>query len=356
MSPDRLIPFLRKRFRGRTGFTLIELIVAMVVLALMLGMMLTLTDSTGRIWRQSANKIGAFQEARAAFEAVTRTLGQATLGTYWDYDDRDRPTQYLRSSHLHFIAAPATELVGSGTVGQSVFFQAPLGQVDDGANFGGLETLLNVCGFYVEFGSDSGMIPSFVGSGRARDRHRLIQVRQPAEELDVYVSTAGDPGTWDVDWVRKIDLATFGSTKFVLAENIIAFVLLPRVAPDEEELLDGTGNGDYLSPNYRYDSRAWESGAASPPAVGLRALSRNQLPPLIEVVMVVIDEATAIRLDQEGRLTADAFGQSSLFQDARDLDDDLETLRATLVSDAVRADYRIFRSTVSIKGAKWSFE
>ncbi|MEQ1853294.1 MAG: hypothetical protein ABMA01_17075, partial [Chthoniobacteraceae bacterium] len=90
---------------------------------------------------------------------------------------------------------------------------------------------------------------------------------------------------------------------------------------------------------------------------------RNQLPPVVQVAMVAIDEPGA-------ELLADKFGSdpflginySTLFRNPSMLEDnpataapgdgDLAKLEAILA--AKRISYRIFSTNVSIRGAKWS--
>ena len=69
------------------GFTLVELLVSTAILAIILLVIFSITQQTGRVWKSSQAKIEAFQGARAAFESITRKLGQATLNGYYDYFD-----------------------------------------------------------------------------------------------------------------------------------------------------------------------------------------------------------------------------------------------------------------------------
>ena len=66
------------------GFTLVELIVAVGLLAIVLLLLASMTNSTASIWRLTSGKIEEFRSAGNAFDALTRRLSQATLNTYWD--------------------------------------------------------------------------------------------------------------------------------------------------------------------------------------------------------------------------------------------------------------------------------
>ena len=59
--------FVHRQRRPRAAFTLVELLVSMVLLILIVAIVLQMSDQTTKIWRSSAAKIQAFQEARAGF-------------------------------------------------------------------------------------------------------------------------------------------------------------------------------------------------------------------------------------------------------------------------------------------------
>ena len=85
----------------------------------------------------------------------------------------------------------------------------------------------------------------------------------------------------------------------------------------------------------------------------------NQLPPVLQITMVAIDEASAIRLGF-GAGSDDIFGAAAKFTKSADYSKDLlqskdpASLEATLISK--RVNYRIFSTNVTIRGAKWSRE
>ncbi|HSI83458.1 MAG: hypothetical protein ACAI35_22865 [Candidatus Methylacidiphilales bacterium] len=74
------------------------------------------------------------------------------------------------------------------------------------------------------------------------------------------------------------------------------------------------------------------------------------MPPVVDIVMVAIDEPSAIRLGN-GATPPDP-GVSSLFKIASNLETDLKTLTTSLNNK--RITYRVFRTSVAIIGAKWS--
>jgi uncharacterized protein (TIGR02599 family) len=387
---------LRRRFRRRrsvAAFTLVELLVSMVLLILVTGVVLQMSDQTGRIWRSSAAKIQAFQEARAGFEAMTRKLSQATLNTYYEYYDsahqpRSRltgsalanftPATYDRFSDLHFISGQSAALLAQSpqpliTQSQAVFFQAPLGY---STAYHKLDNALNACGYFLQFDDGSAGVPDHVlltPSYRPRYRFRLMEMMQGTERLDVYDPTPARANDWFVQ-----DAA--GASR-VLAENVIALVLLPKLSQREDDP-NGQGKGVSVAPNYNYNSRIPLAGTSDPswpganppfppdqftayPANGspVTASRHHQLPPTMRVVMIVLDEASANRLQGTSTTPPAAidFSSTSLFTDARNLEADVRAVEdicnakpGNLTGNRERLTYRVFNSEIIMREAKWS--
>ena len=369
----------------RDAFTLLELLVAMAVMALIMVLIGQMFSAVSKSWKSNTGRAASFAAARAAFEAMSRNLSQATLATYLSYADSDGnpvplinpsfrpasgnvtrssvPTQYLRMSELHFITGSVGDLFaeasvsGLVTTGQAVFFQAPTGFVQEQANRP-KASLLNVLGYYIEFGGDDIFKPGVVKVA-TRSRYRLMEVAQPAERNAIYESTCELDSnglasySYDLGWIASLGLALADAPKQPLAENIIALALLPRLSRFQ------SAKPDELTKDFSYDSRAWEGNAtSSAPRL------RNQLPPLVELVIVAIDEPSAQKLAQ---LYGGADGKSppfadagvrakvdleALFKDSTKLEDDIKTIEAGLSS--LQLSYRVFRTTVAMHGAKWT--
>ena len=69
----------RRAFAG--GFTLIEMLVSMVVLAVLVLAMMTLVDNATDLWRDNEDRTDACREARAALLIMARDLENAVAGT-----------------------------------------------------------------------------------------------------------------------------------------------------------------------------------------------------------------------------------------------------------------------------------
>ena len=341
--------------QGR-GFTILELLTATAILALILVMVFSVLSHSIGIWRQANAKMDAFQNARAVFEIMTSRLGQATLNTYWDYYDKDFqpfrlatnstnfvPKYYGRYSDLHFVSGPASTLIPtlppgySALASQAVFFTVPTGLTANAA-YQSMPELLSACGFFVAFGGDDATRPAIVpASAEVNYRWRLVELTAPAESLSVFASSTGT--SWFTTPIADGQVRP-------LADNIIALVIWPRLAPLNDP--DGTG----IAPNYAYDSRTTASWSGSPPSQPVQA---HQLPPTVQIMMVAIDEASAIRL-QNGSTPpaaitsalAGCFGGS-----VTAYADDIKTkLEPALVANHI--NYRIFSTTVALPESRWS--
>ena len=340
------------------AFTLLEILVATAVLLLILSIVFRMIQGTTETWKSTTGKTEGFRGARTAFEALTRNLSQATLNTYFDYVDgsgtyRDPanpasfiPKDYRRRSDLHFLAG-ADLLSGAGVtypIGQAVFFQAPLGYTNK-ASFAGMENLLNAVGYYVCYGPDP-QLPGYLAGSTAgsKNRFRLMQFLQVSEELSIGDSTVtGGSPVWNNHKWYNLAISAQKASVSQLAENVVALVILPKLTKSDED-----AGAQPLSTNYTYDSR----DSAKPATF-------QQLPPVIQIVMVVIDDASAAKLSNS--TSPPNLGLNNLFQNPAGLQDDLATLGRNLAGlpgnpagNQIPLRYEIFQSEVAIRGAKWS--
>ena len=324
-------------------------------------MLLSMISSTQRVWKQTSSGIDSFRAARVGFESVTRRLSQATLNTYWDYDNPAAPSHYVRRSELRYISGGFNltgTIVGGNVVTHSIFFQAPLGYVSD-STFNGMETMMNTFGYYIVLSSDATTRPSILTT-TSHTRFRLMELAEPSESFSIYAYTSGSAGYNGNDWYMKpLSYAIpdpLGRNLYpyshIIADNLIALVFLPK----SSAIQDPTGTA--LAPNYSYTTAP--QGTPSWPPVFPQPPAQNQLPPLVQVTMVAIDEASAARLESMSTDQVQTLGLANLFQTAGSLTDpsvsgyakDLKILTDKL--QALHLNYRVFNSEVSIRGAKWS--
>ena len=359
------------------GFTLIEVMLATAILAVLVVMFATMVSQTSKLWQRTTGKVEQFRSARNAFENMTTRLSQATLNTYWDYDNPTTPTKYERRSELRFISGQAkTALTTKADVTRlthCVFFQAPLGYTAT-QKYQNYDNLLCSCGYYLEFGDDSLFRPGFLNTPSGiqlaplRYRHRLMEFLPPTEKNNIYKYTSPPipppvpykGKDWYQPLVDAVPAANTPANYHPIAENIVALIITPRLSQEDEREVKGSTISDDspLAPNYDYDSAP---GATTDPTRlnDGRLNPTNQLPPILQVTMVAIDEASAIRLNF-GPASADIFGVSTKFTKGSDYSKDLlqssgpSSLEAALIGKGV--NYRIFSTNVTIRGAKWSRE
>ena len=404
--------------RLSAGFTLVELMVSTAIIGLIMVVLVNMTNQTSQTWRSTTEKIEKFQSARDGFESMTRKLAQATLNTNWDYLDsagnvRDKavntpafnafvPAYYGRVTDLRFASGPmtATSAVALQTnpassftglspapdllrPGHGVFFQAPFGAVTD-PNYSTMDNLLNTWGYFVEAGGDPSR-PAFVDNANVpeRWRTRLMEFMQPAEKMSLY-----DPADKTYKWFTT-GLTGANRPVRVLAENILTLIILPKLAKSDEDAraVQQSPQAALLAPQYIYDSQTTLNPGAVLTVTDPGVVNpKNQLPPIVMVTMIAVDERSMQRLADKYCHNAQLMAQSahgaqvsgspsemvmgmdqvygsgytSLFTDASKLEGvpgtsnpgDLNLLETALSKAGIT--YRVFTSNVSIRGSKWS--
>ena len=321
------------------GFTLVELMVSVSVLAVIFLIASYLIEGAHRTWRVTESRVTQYQEARSSFELMGQRIARAQLNPRLDYEYRNMlPVRYKKETELHFLSGRTEDLLGDDRYqsGHAIFFQAPLGMSHE-PRYRDLNHLLNAWGFFVEYGSDEAWVPRVVRSDpryRPRYRFRLMEFRQPAEELVIY--STFDPS--DRSWYR--DYLTPGNVK-VVAENVIALLLTP--------LSPGEADPHFLAPEYAFDSRIPQNLADPEVAWAIR----HELPPVVRITLIVIDEKTAQRFETDEASPPKELQVFSVapFTRAEHYERDLAAVEQHL--NSISAGYRVFTSTVAIRNAKW---
>ena len=387
--------FSRPRTAFRAAFSLIELMVSVAVLSLLLVIVFQMLEQMQKTWNRTRQTVSEFKDARNGFEEMGRRLGQATMNAYWGYEYQTTTlngikTRYgreiIRQSELHFVSGPSSVLFAGGTSralgsrpGHAVFFQAPFGfcferdKVDKTRlQYEKLNNLLNAWGYYVEFNTDELDRPRFLNALKnapaPRPRYRLMEFRQPTEYLQVYKLGLRDltgPKQKDIykwfseglfsvnsEWNVQKE-ATRGETFFrttrPIAENIIAMIIQPREATGAST----TKKPEDLSQAYLYDTRRWQW---SSPKATEALKTRHQLPPILDVSFIAIDEASFAQYAARSNII-DVSGDPKLVSDELFVSGvkrtkDFEEIEKKLI--ALKLDYRIFSSTIRLRESKWT--
>lgn len=340
---------------------MIEMLVSMAILAIILVMTTAMVSGTQKSLRAARASASQYREARRAFAVLTRTLQQTTLNTYWDYDDPENPSRYLRQSELHFVTGPSDEVLNEQDIyGHAVFFNAPFGFAGSDATgedpssdpYRDLESLLNAWGYYVTYAEDDDA-PAFIQALQpdiisVKRGFRLMEYRQPSEKLSIYKEDLREASSkaaaygWFRDHLKEHSR--------VVADNIIALVIRPVVsASDAEEKGEDPW---WIAPDYLYDSRGKQlstmSGAAS-------EASANQVPPILELTLVAVEEESYQAYERRGKGDPKSRLSSlieGLFQDPEDLEEDLATLEKELAE--LKIAHEVFQASVGLRTAKWS--
>lgn len=343
---------MRSHSFSRRAFTLIEMLAAMAVLIVLLGIIVGVTNSVSTTVRRASAGIDALANARTGFDLINRTLSQATLNTYWEYDNPLEPNQYLRQSDLQFLIRQNTQDPGYG---QEVFFAAPETYSSD-ASLRSTRGLLNGCSLFVHFGGSQSFRPSGISSDKFR--YRLMIGLQPTEQLQIFNKPARAAGQsessyratvqsyWNaLGWIAPLQNgpAAVGAAVTPVADNVIALIAWPRLPSSE----DPAGLSLITQDSFAYNSQA---DALSVP----QKITANQLPPVIEITMIAISEASASRLDDKTG-TPPAVIQDALngrFEKVSKYSDDLKAVSEAL--SAAHVDFQIFSTSVPLRESKWS--
>ena len=345
------------------AFSLIEMMVAMGILSVLMLMLTVLLDQVQQSWRFAESRISQFREARVAFDLIAKNIGQASLNTYLDLKvaENGEVEGYFRTSELHFVtfdrvadALPRTTT--QEPVGQGVFFQAPLGF---STRYRNLNNLFNGRGYFVSFGSDKLFKPSFVETPD-RFRYRLMEFRPPAESNQVFQDgqderEAGEPQVFDQWYTQGLSVGEgdFEAHLNPLAENIIALVVSPRDSLENPNASRGE-TFSRIAPNYEYDSNDEIDDSAGAGGGVLSAYSQ-QVPPLVRLTVVAIDETSAVRNENGSSKPANIeSAMQGLFVQTENYTKDVETLSQRLNAEGSNVNHKVFSSLVMLRSAKWS--
>ncbi len=342
----------------------------MAVLSLLVVLIASITAYSFNLWRSTVGSIKMFSAARTAFGIMATRLGQATLNPYLDYYDVNWnrrstsltnlvafvPANYGRASDLHFYSGPASTALGTSALsnqGDGVFFFAPLGYSNNNPSYADVPTLLNGIGYYVEFGSDANYRPALLGNTfPLKYRYRLIENVLPTQYFTNY-PTFTTPGGNYMQWINT-SLTSANSVKNVLADNVIALIVRPEMSQQDAQAVFGENAPWDLTTNYVYDSLLPRPTNLTPSKSNPTPLWYAQLPPLLRVVIVAVDEASARRLTT-GTTPPAAFQiSSSLFKTPSSLSNDLYVVSNQLNTNHV--SYQIFNQLIPIRGAEFSIQ
>ena len=331
----------------------------MVILLIMLLIITEVIDTAQRTWRQASSRLSQFREARSAFDTITRNLAQATLEPYRAFDWKNGlgpgyttdlllpPKDFTRTSDLGFIMGNAADLFtglslsSTDLPGHGVLFQAPLGYTSEPA-FRQLNHLLCARGYFVRFGTDQNYIPQGLAPRlEYKSRFRLWEY-QPTTETNTVLFSAGDHTIPRDQWATTVlTKSQIENNSRPLAENILSLVLVPSFAGNSGASSTGTTTG------------VVKVGATDLPLHTAfnsytDTVAKDQLPSSVQVIMVAIDEASAVKLQQQFGSNAPKLYAAGFLTPSR-LADDLRIVRESLLK--LKVNFRVFSTAVTIPSA-----
>lgn len=376
----------RSRAFGRPGFTLMEMILAMTVVVFALMVVLQAMARVQDTWKMTHSKVRQAQDARAGMETMSRTIVRATLDGSWIPDEGDDPEYFLRQSDLHFVSGPVGTLIQeSGTMcGHCLFFQAPFGSsgpadrdsssTSEKVEYDTLPDLLNAWGYFVEFAEDPIVLPSFLSGERRnmglapkRFRFRLMEYRQPAHELALFQMDSSDPPKsklslintpsalygWFNETISQSDVTKRRCV--VIAENVFGLIIEPL---EDYAAVDTSSNSTASTLNiadptldFVYDSRRFQWD----PAATHASSSRNRLPAMLKITMIVLDEKDWDKLSDEQALSMGnelRSLMSSRFVRPATLSTDLGSITGELNRRHMR--HREITTILRMPGSRWT--
>jgi uncharacterized protein (TIGR02599 family) len=342
------------------GFSLLEVIVTVGLVVVIVGILVTMTDQTQRVMKSSSGKAEQFHDARIAFDTITRRLSQATLNSQPGFNYREEtqmhgsrqvtvkiPQRSERFSDLRFFSGPMSRLVEVKDAPQfpthGIFFQAPLGYFTNVEKDDSVKDALNTWGYFIEYGED--VLPAaIVARVNNKRRYRLMEFLQPTEQLRVYEQPLG------LDWIQS-SLGTKVRTARPIADDIVALLILPRLARSTEIKREVEKKATVLAPDFVYDSTQSTADTELSPL--------HRLPPIVQVSMIALDDLSAARMENSpvGPVNyADFFEKPDLLDDdpktAAPLDGDITHFVETELTKRLRLVSRVFTTTISLREAQ----
>ena len=308
------------------GFTLLEMLLAMAILGAVFLVIASAISMMQNTWTKVRGKADGLRNTRMALDVVAGRLAQATLATRWATETaEDGKLVYKTASDLHFVSGPVNELLPQLTnaVGHAVFFQGPFGKDQQSKGSGAvtdknlediakLNGTLNAWGYFVEYGPDEHERPPFMNTPPdperfpARKRFRLLEFRQPAQELSLFEMTSDQPRTLKINNAKSPD-ELFGWFRqalrpgltyeerhvTVVAENVVAFIITPLDPKKRQANSDLSTPAPFAdAPDSSWNSRGYALNSSTPEA------QRHSLPPALQLTAIAISEDTWMRFSE----------------------------------------------------------
>ncbi len=276
-----------------TAFTLVELLVAMVVLSLILVLLAGLANSVNLAWRRGDQATEVSQDGRAILELIARELRHAAM-----------------SSKLQFIQNPSLDTQGQLAQSSSIFWQANLGSTTKGS--------LSEVGYYLtdKYELKRFFVPPTSDYYKIFDpgdgpRRTSADPKVCAPWVTKYVASYPELSTTVSNgvlgfWTRCLDI---NGDPIPYARNDVQYNSLDAFQP----AIPGVRLPDPNDPSQNPTSFIYPAPISDPAATPPIAQA-YLLPYSVELYILTVDRSTYDRLKQ--RLLADTTGQSAIVDNA----------------------------------------
>ncbi len=309
--------------RGKRAFSLVEVMVATIILALIVTMLATLISRASQLWIFAEAQNQRRSTGRALLQFIARDLEMATIPVPY-------PSLNSSAANLQFVTSSTNVIDSSILNPHAVFFQAP---VASNRSRGDLAEI----GYFVRWDTQS-------QPGTAKAQLCRFEVDpSDSQNYRIYAKNAdGTPANWlDASTIDQVAPSTAAENyRGWFADNVIALWI--RCLDSQGKPILKAASGTSLNGGYGFDSR---QGYLSPSSGA--AQYAPALPASVEIVLVAVDAQTAKRIKSPIVATP---GSPENFDKDQSTVGSLAHFVATL-PDSVKPGVQVFSTRVYLKNS-----
>jgi len=204
MTPaSRFLSAASRSRRRPPGFTLLELLVSMSILAVLLVLLLSMVNGATRLWKANENRVDSFREARAAVNMIANDLASLTAAGGVD----------SFSTQIDKDKKPATPVSMAGMDG-SIFFLAALPIGAQGKTKADVDNKSDLCtiGYFLAYDKTS-----LAGTGTGTESYNLYRYFRASDDTFTALTSG------DLLGGITLDTSPTSPNTELLAKNITGF-------------------------------------------------------------------------------------------------------------------------------------
>jgi type II secretory pathway component PulJ len=264
------------------GFTLVELLVAMAITIMMVGLLASIANSTTRAWRFGEGQTETHSSARGALSLIGRELQGAVINLDMGYtiEETGQPNNYV----LKFLARRQAEGTTKAAI-EKVAYQLAW------ATRGLLPEVSNTAG-------GNHQIPVLI---------RTVNFKTDANGLgldEVFDAENNDPDAWTKDWGTLTGTVQTGvengdgDITEVVAENVVGWRIIPIYWDGSQTVVDDPALSS--SEKRYFDTYVTSDLKFVRKDKGLAALTGRQAPRALEIRMATVPSSVLPRITSMG--------------------------------------------------------